>query len=341
MKRSDRNNQDNIILFPDLEKRLMEKGVEKLQQKKYNEAIHLFSEAKTLAPENSDIQIGLILAYFESGNLREAKLLAKEMLKEGIGDYFRIVELYISILVQMNEYEEIAEVIQALMEEKEIPPEKYEHFSKMLHLSKKMTEGKKDRRAEEETVDEWKDDELNLFSSHDPKEQMLKIVKLSKQNIRPYIEEIKSYFISEEGHPFIKTMLLNILKEQEYAKEVRVNKFGNSIAIVPVELTDVREQNKMNEITNKLKDRLENEDPVLFENIHTLIERHFFLMYPFELGPADPSVWAAAYHFIGAEYFGAACSVSEFAIKYHASTEEITKALRMIREVEEISYPII
>lgn len=341
MKRRDRSNKGNIILFPDLEKRLMEKGLEKLQQKEYREAIHLFSEAKNLDPENTEIHIGLVLAYFESGDFKEAKLLSKEMLKEGIGDYFQIVELYISILVQLNEYEEIAAVIEALLEEKEIPPEKFEHFSKMLHFSKKMIESKKEKPVEEENFYSLHEDKKNLFSSQDPKEQILKVAKLSKQNIRPFIEEIKSYFISEEGHPFLKTMLLNILKEQEYEKEVRVNKFGKSETLIPAELTDIREQNKMSEITYKLKDTLENEDPVLFENIKTLIERHFFLMYPFDFGPTDPAVWAAAYHFIGSEYFGSAHSVGDFAKKYNTSEAEINKALKMIREVEEISYPII
>lgn len=339
MKKRDRINNGNIILFPDLEKRLMEKGMEKLQQKKYNEAIQLLSEAKNFDPENTDIHIGLVLANFESGNLREAKLLAKEMLKEGIGDYFKIVELYISILIQLNEFEEIVAVIEALLEEKEIPPEKFEHFSRILHLSKKMTEGKKEKRVEEENSHSLQEAKKSLFSSHDPKEQILKVAKLSKQNIRPFIEEIKSYFISEDGHPFLKTMLLNILKEQEYEKEVRVNKFGKSEYLIPAKLTDIREQNKMFEITDKLKDTLGNEDPVLFENIRMLIERHFFLMYPFDLGPTDPSVWAAAYHFIGLEYFGSSYSLDKLAEKYHIPAEEINKALIIIRDVEEISYP--
>ncbi|EIJ79073.1 hypothetical protein PB1_15984 [Bacillus methanolicus PB1] len=341
MKKRDRNNKDNIILFPDLEKRLMEKGLEKLQLKEYHEAIHLFSEAKNLDPENTEIHIGLVLAYFESGNLGEAKLLAKEMLKKGIGDYSQIVELYISILVQLNEYEEIIAVIEALLEEKAIPPEKFEHFSRILHLSKKMIESKKEKRVAEENLHSIYEDKKKLFSSHDPKEQILKVAKISKQNIRPFIEEIKSYFISEEGHPFLKTMLLNILKEQEYKKEVRVNKFGKTEYLIPAKLTDIREQNKMFEITYMLKDTLENEDPVLFENIKTLIERHFFLMYPFDFSPTDPSVWAAAYHYIGTEYFGSARSVGEFAEKYNASAEEINKALKIIREIDKISYPII
>ncbi|MDE3839807.1 hypothetical protein C0966_10595 [Bacillus methanolicus] len=341
MKRRDLSNKGNIILFPDLEKRLKEKGLEKLQQKKYHEAIHLFSEAKNLDPKNTEIHIGLVLAYFESGNLREAKMLAKEMLNEGIGDYFQIVELYISILVQLNEYEEIAAVIEALLEEKEIPPEKFEQFSRMLHLSKKMFKGKNEKRDEEENLHSLQENKNNLFSSNDPKEQILKVAKISKQNIRPFVEEIKTYFISEEGHPFLKTMLLNILKEQEYEKEVRVYKFGRSEYFIPVKLADIREQNKMFEITYMLKDTLENEDPVLFKNIKTLIERHFFLMYPFDFGPSNPSVWAAAYHFIGSEYFGSAHSVGEFAEKYNASPEDIKKAMKIIREVEEISYPII
>ena len=47
-------------------------------------------------------------------------------------------------------------------------------------------------------------------------------------------------------------------------------------------------------ITHQLKDiievigqRLENEDPILYEHIKKLVERQFFLLYPFKLEPDD------------------------------------------------------
>ncbi|PLR75477.1 hypothetical protein CU633_20690 [Bacillus sp. V3-13] len=342
MKKSNRPGRDeNIILFPDLEKRLIEKGLDHLQQKKFHDAIGFFTEAKSLDPSNSDVYIGLVLAYFESGQLAKAKELAKEMLNEGIGDYIQIVDLYLMILVQLNEYEEIAATIEVLLQEREIPKDKLEHFSKMLHFSRRMSEGRADETMEDALNEESMIDELNLFSSRNPKDQMLLIAKLANRNIRPYAGEITDYLRAEEGHPFLKTMLLNLLTEHEYEKEVLVQKFGRSMTVNPEELGSVQNQEGLINISQLLREKLENDDPVLFENIKSLLERHSFLLYPFEFEPEDPRVWAAAYHFISLKYHGVDRREEDIAAGYGADRDAMEAALEFILMVEEISYPII
>ncbi|WP_318508149.1 tetratricopeptide repeat protein [Bacillus sp. T3] len=139
MKKRERFKKNgNIILFPDLDKRLVEKGLDQLKQKNFSAAIELLNEASQLNPDNEDVFIGLVLAYFEAGNYNEANKLAKKLLQTGIGDYFKIVDMYIMILVQQHEYAEIVMTIEALLEEKEVPPEKIEHFMNMLQFSRKV-----------------------------------------------------------------------------------------------------------------------------------------------------------------------------------------------------------
>lgn len=343
-KRARVRRDDNLIIFPDLEKRLTEKGLESLQKKKFNEAVRYFEDAKEMDPENADTLIGLVLAYFEAGKLKEAGSLAKEMLCQGIGDYFQMVDLYVMILIQLHEYEEVVHTIGALLEEKEIPPEKAEHFRTILQFSKKMVDNKTfdDQDDYREKLEkESKLESFNLFAYQDPKEQMLLVAKLSTQNIRPYVEEIKSYLNSESGHPFLKTMLLNVLKEQEYDREVEVTKLGIRKVVLPTEMPDIQGQEKQREVTAKLGEFLEQDDPVLFENIKSLVERHFFLMYPFDMEPSDAGAWAAAYHFTADQYHGMDTDKTDLMEKYSVSEAEFLKAEEQIQLIEEISYPII
>jgi tetratricopeptide (TPR) repeat protein len=344
-KREPVKQKENVIFFPDLDKRLTEKGLENLHMKRFKEAISLLEDARELDPENGDILIGLVLAYFEGASFKKAKELAKEMLLKGIGDYFQMVDLYLTILIQLHEYKEIVATIEALMDEKEIPLEKKEHFLTILQFSRRMAENRLSQgevREQEESLQvENELAEFNLHSINDPKEQMLYISSLADKNIRPYINEIKRFLNDSSGNPFLKTMLLNLLKEQEYDKEISVEKFNIHNVFIPTQLPEIGSQTEMIEIKNQLKQRLEQSDPVLLENIKSLVDRHFFIFYPFSLEPAELNAWAAAFHIVVLEYYGSEPTVQEFSIEYGIEGKKIIQALAHIRKVEEISYPVI
>jgi tetratricopeptide (TPR) repeat protein len=322
----------NVIFFPGIEQRLKDKGLESLQMKKYNEAITLLEEAKELNPEDGEILIGLVLAYFEASSYKKAKTLTNEMLLKGIGDYFQIVDLHLSILIQLHEYEEIVTTLEVLLEEKEFPPDKHSHFLTLLQFSKRMAENNK---PEEDLPDST----LNLLSLHNLNEQMAVISNLADRNIRPYIAEIQDYLCSNEGHPFLKTILLTLLKDQEFDKEIKVRKFDLELKVAPAQLPEIQLQPKMKEIKKRLADILENNNPVLFDNIIGLVERIFFISFPFELQPESVNAWAAAFHLLGQDYFGIEPEIDEISNDYQVPREKIELAMTKIREVEEISIP--
>ncbi|MDP4084524.1 MAG: tetratricopeptide repeat protein [Bacillota bacterium] len=339
-KRGPVKHKENVIYFPGLEKRLTEKGLESLHKKKYKEAIDFLEDARDHDPENEDVLIGLVLAYFEASSLKKAKDLANEMLLKGIGEYLQMVDLYLTILIQLHEYSEIVSTIEALLEEREIPPEKQEHFVTILQFSRRMAESNpsiKNDDSEKEEVQQA----FDLISIQDLKEQMLYISSLSEKNIRPYLNEIQEYLKGKSGHPFIKTMLLNVLMEQEYDQKLMVEKFNRQIEVTPTELEEIKSQEKMMEIEEILKERVESHNPILFENIKSLMERYFFMYYPFSLEPAEPAIWASAFHFVVLEYYGEEPRVEEFTSEYGIENESLSIALMKIREIEEISYPII
>ncbi|RSD23342.1 tetratricopeptide repeat protein [Mesobacillus subterraneus] len=342
MKKRD-SEKNNVILFPGLEKRLLEKGLDYLKEKKYRDAIHYLEQALRHDPENSDIFVGLVLANYEAGNIKQAKEIASEMLRSGLGDYIQVIDLYLMILVQLNEYNEIVSTIEALLEEREIPAEKHEHFIRMLEFGKRMQEGKVEPEMLEPFEEEpgMEDQVLDLFSYTDPNDQVMVAAKLARENIRPYKMEITEYIASSEGHPFLKTMLLNILKEQEFGDEIAVEKFGWEEAFVPASLPELKEYIENSGILQLLSGEIENEDPVLYENVQSLVERYFFLVYPFRLPAGRAEAWAAACHFIANEYYGFDDSLDSFAEVYGSSKEEAEQVLGFIRRLEEISYPII
>jgi tetratricopeptide (TPR) repeat protein len=333
--------KDNVILFPGLEKRLLEKGLDYLKQQKYRDAIKFLEQALDHDPENSDVYVGLVLANYEAGNTHQAKELVAEMLRSGLGDYIQVIDMYLMILVQLNEYNEVVTTIEALLEEREIPAGKHEHFITMLEFGKRMLNGDEEMETDESFKEGPEEEELNLFDYKNPNDQVMVAAGLAKVNIRPYIIKIREYAESEEGHPFLKTMLLNILKEQEYAEETQVHKFGWTESFNPANLPELKDYIEDTGVIKLLGDEIESDDPVLFENVQSLVERYFFLVYPFKLPIGQASAWAAACHFIANEYYGFEDSLESFAGIYNSQTEEAEQVLDFIRRLEEISYPII
>lgn len=339
MKKRERAKRiDNVIFLPGIEQRLTEKGLESLQNKRFQEAINLLEEAREHDPDNGDVLMGLVLAYFEAAAYKKAKALASEMLLKGIGDYFQMVDLYLTILIQLHEYQEIVSTIEALLDEKEIPPDKHNHFLTILQFSRRMADNSQPEPNEDELEEEG-GKQLNLLAMGDLNEQMLIISSLAEKNIRPYTDEITEYLRADDGHPFLKTMLLSLLKEQEYDKELMVNKFNSTMKVVPINLPDIQSQPRLKEIIKLLEDRVESSDPVLFENIRGMVERILFISYPFTQEPEPAAAWAAAFHKLVLEYFGNETQIKDISREYEVSEEKIEQAITQIRELEEISYP--
>ena len=334
------SNKDNVILFPGLEKRLLEKGLDYLKQQKYRDAIQYLEQALEHDPENSDVYVGLVLANYEAGNTHQAKEMVAEMLRSGLGDYIQVIDMYLMILVQLNEYKEVVATIEALLEEREIPADKHEHFISMLEFGKRMLNGDTEMESIESFEEETEEEELNLFDYKTPNDQVMVAAELAKVNIRPYVTKVKEYVESEAGHPFLKTMLLNILKEQEYGEETHVRKFDWEESFTPAEIPELKDYIENSGVIQLLSSEIESDDPVLFENVQSLVERYLFLVYPFELPIGRASAWAAACHFTANEYYGFEDPLESFAEIYGSEVEEAEQVLDFIRKLEEISYPI-
>ncbi len=134
-------NQDEfgkVIAFPGLKDRLFEKGVDALEEGDAHAACDLLSQAYELESLNPEISTALVLALYECKEYEEAQGICREMLLEGVGDYFETVDMYLMILIQLHEHQDVVDTLHALFDEKEVPFEKEEHFKKLLQFSEKM-----------------------------------------------------------------------------------------------------------------------------------------------------------------------------------------------------------
>ncbi|MGE8206059.1 tetratricopeptide repeat protein [Heyndrickxia sp. NPDC080065] len=337
MKKKDKGSKDqNIVLFPGLKDRLLEFGLKHLDNHQYDEAVNLLRQAYEIDPENEEIGMGFLLALYESSNYEEAKDVCKELLHKGIGSYFEIIDVYLMILIQLSNHNEVVHTIKALLDENEVPMEKVDHYEKLLQFSQNRVI------TDKQPIDTHLNKKMEpLFLNGDMKESIFKIAGLANQNIFPHLTELTNYLENESAHPFLQTMVLNLLREHGIDKNIVVKKFHYEETLIPVNLNAVFETPFYLVLIDYMKEKIENENPTLFNQIKEMADRHLFLLYPYELIPNKKNLWTAAYHSFGHELYGESMDLNRKAKDYEVDVSSLVNAIGFIKKLEEISLPIV
>ncbi|PPA71566.1 tetratricopeptide repeat protein [Jeotgalibacillus proteolyticus] len=291
---SESNQDKKIIPFPKLKDRLVERGLEKLQDQQHEEAISLLMEAFEMDKDDPVTTTSLAVALYEDHRWQEAKELCEKMLREGLGDYEETLELYIMNLFQLKDHDKIASTIQTVMDEGILTPERAERFNHLLSISRKQDQQEEQR---ETSLDD-------LVLHKDLEQQMVQAANLSKQNIHPIKMSIIELIKVKETHPFIKTMLLNVLREQGVKDEVEVEKWGQKSTVSPSQLQDPFESEFFQSVVAQIQQQAGHEDPNLVELAVDIIKRHQFLLYPYSWIEQDQEIISRAYLHLAERYMG-------------------------------------
>ncbi|WP_226667155.1 tetratricopeptide repeat protein [Metabacillus litoralis] len=329
-------NRSKVIPFPNLKERFLDKGMALLKEKKYNEALGMFSEAKALNEDKAEIYLGMAICLMELGELREAKDICKKMLLEDIGHYFTVLQIYLTILIQLREYQEVQNTIEAVLEENHLPAESAEHFYKLLEFSRKMTQNQDDI---VEDLEEEKEQTMYIEDLlEDVSKQMSYVESLRDRNINKHFSSLKLLLENPMTHPMVKTMILHLMIENEISKEVTVTKFGETMSVKPSELNDISDHLFTKKVLNILDDTLGIENPTLYEAVKEIWIRHLYVLYPFLPQPTEAKLWAAALQVVGYEMHGISLEIEEIAVLYEKSISHLEEACQKIYQIEEISY---
>ncbi|WP_243354464.1 tetratricopeptide repeat protein [Bacillus litorisediminis] len=326
-KQEDRNNS-NVIPFPNLKERLIQLGAEALQNHEPEEAIDYLEQALQYDAEDERILWALIASYMEIKEWNKAKGICQEMLHKGIGSYYMVFETYIKTLIELRQFEEANRHISVLLEEQgdELNPNVRDRLEKLLSFIEK----RKNRPEPSHDSLGVKMDDAYWFQH----------LQLFQQDIRPFIKEIEIMLNEPDRHPFIKSVILHALIEQKYDHPISVSKFGKKQTLVPKEEEGFNGQIFYQKLISLLKERLEHENPSLLTNLKQLIERHFFILFPFQMEPiGKEEAWACAYHIKGMELYGLEVNQETMIDEYVTSMESVTTSMNQIQMLESIPFP--
>lgn len=346
MGKQAKGQDDNVILFPGLVTKLVEKGMASLKEKKYYDALTYFKQSTDLEPKHPQARYGLVITNIELHQLEEAKKHCESMLKEGIGEYYDVLQVYVSLLVQLGDYQQVVDLLEVVIAEEKLPPKMAESFFHLLEFSRQMTEGFDDNDTELDIEGESleiissRNDLIQALEKGDPDQQWGAIKQLSHYNPKDVEEVYRTFLKGKENQPVLKSYLLQTLKEMNIQGEFEVHKFGESYFVNIQELESVFHEKFGTTVLRRLEQVLGQENPSMFEMMQQVWWHYLFAIYPKSPEPLNIEVWACALHHMGVNLLEDDHSINETIHKYEADNSEVKQALIHLKQIESVLFSI-
>ncbi|WP_349408060.1 hypothetical protein [Pseudalkalibacillus sp. SCS-8] len=331
-----------IVYFPNLTGKLVNKGMSALKQKKFKESLDYFEQLLGMDPEHPQGNVGVVLSLVELGRLKEAKEKCDEVLKKDIGDYYDVLQIYISILIQLGDYEEVVEILEAVIQEQSLPPQMAENFYQLLYFSRKMAE----EDSEEGVVFSQRaksisDKELehlsNQLQSEDSKQQWQAVQSIESPDEPTIRKELIKYLTYPEANPSLKTIVLQMLKESVTNDTILVHKFGRSMEVKPNELHDIPDGQFYRLVKKIIVHQLEQDNPTLLDMAVQIWDHYLFMIYPFQPEPLNEQLWAVAVLEVAHRLNGIEFDGDELQVAFSLEEKAIENVVEKIMEIEQIS----
>lgn len=318
---------NNIVVFPGTIERLLTEAHSYAENYQYDLANDAFAEA--LQYTEGDEMTLSVYAYslYETRAFEKAKAICEELFSLGPVMYFEAMELYLTILMQLRDFKQVEKIIETLLEEGTIPDDQIEKFQRIKNLNAEIAENKV---LSKHSVEEANTDLVSLshFLSVTTNEQLIIVNDLTATNVRPIAEQLKALIEHEETNPFIKSLLLVLLVEQEVSIEITIKKFNREITVNPAALELPTKLPQFQQVSSIVFEALEKE-PSTLEMVEYLLSKHAIATYPFEWLDYNAEDVATSYIDYVKMMFGKVQEMDDEIIDFLQHLEELTELQQM------------
>ncbi|MEK4486637.1 hypothetical protein MHH81_13740 [Psychrobacillus sp. FSL H8-0484] len=277
--------KENVIVFPGMVETLIADGLAFAEESNYIKAALCFDEAKKYIKLDDMILSVYVLTLLETRRPREAKEICESLLAEKSPVFEQMVELYLTILVELKEYKELDHVLIRLLRDYNFSQDRINSLLQLKDLSIRLA-------AEQDILIEVEDSplviemekeklELEYFTSLRFPQQEQLLQQAFHKNIIDSISEIKAIAESESIAPTIQTLALLLLGSAEVSDEVTMKKFGFKGKVNPSVLPANTAIGRRDAITEYVHEFLQ-KDPSKLALTTELVHRHAYALFPFE-----------------------------------------------------------
>ncbi|MFJ7731446.1 DUF3196 family protein [Lysinibacillus sp. NPDC097231] len=284
---------DNIVVFPGAVQTLIREGHMYAENYQYEEAIASFEKAFLYEAGDELALSAYAYALYETKAYDKARNICEQLLAMGTTLYVEIMELYITVCMQLKEYHQVESLISTLLEENVLPVEQLEKFERLRNLNREVARNIRKQEDAQQILEE-QEYELTKFSELTPDEQSIRLHRLMDTNVRQLKSPLKAIIECSTIHPFVQSLALILLVEQEVSVDITVSKFDQTMMINPTKLVLPNQLPQYRAVKKVIEDKLE-QDPSTLEMVQYLMAKHAIVTYPFEWHPFEADDIAYSY----------------------------------------------
>lgn len=258
----------------------------------------------------------------------QAKIHAKET-------YYDVVSMYVTALKELGEFEE---AINLLIEELSMPyiPYQYEMLFNTAYDEVLLEKQEANYEVESKNQIFSVEEIAQVLKNKNCNEDLLfmAIEQLQQLNIRMIMPTIKEYLLDSRTQFFAKTLLIEILIDQQVDEDIEVEKFGQYYNINPSLMTLVLHKEEYEGIAKYLENSLEDDNPSLLEQCLEYLEFMLYAIYPKDIYEDEWNIKAAAIHYYVATLQSIDINLDELEILYYCDKQEIENELMTLKQIE-------
>lgn len=258
----------------------------------------------------------------------KAKALASET-------YYDVIAIYVSILKEIEEFEEAIDII---VEELSMPyiPYQYEtvfnHAYDELLLAKKEANEGMDYKNHAFTIDDIE----NVLGRDDVNEDLLymAIEQMEGMNIRRLLPVIRLFIQNNEKPDFAKSLLMELMIDQEIDEDMVMVKQGVRYDINPSYAPLVLNQETAVSILQLLSDAIEDDNPSLFMMCEQFLDFYLYQVYPKYIDENDYRAIAGAIHYYLASMQYIDIELADIEYLYNCDQDDVMEVMKSIQTIE-------
>lgn len=282
--------KENVIVFPGTFEKLVENGHVAVEQENYEVAVDAFDQAIVYEPDNPEFLGPYAVALYETKDFQRAKVIAARLLHSGTADYVDAMELYLTISIQLEEYDEVEMTIEALIDEGIVPPDMLKKFNYLRELNCRLSE----RYAQDEPSYQMEIFTLDEFMKMDALAQQYALASLEGSDLTDLVPLLEKIVVRDDVAPLAITFALTLLHQTGHSDELKVRKFGWEKRVVPATMTLPGQDDLTKQVLEEVDRRLL-QDPSRLEMAQGLIEKFAITAFPFGWGTHQAEEVATAY----------------------------------------------
>lgn len=273
---------ENVILFPGMIEKYVENGLKFAEETNFVEAVSCFDKASKYKELSDMVQSVYILSLLEAGRALDAKKICETLYEKRSPFFEQVIELYLTILLDLKEYKQLNEVLDGLMKDSTYTFQQKKNFKQLKELSSKMLTDIT-YSADEETKTNFDKEqfELSSFIKLPYGQQEHLIQEAFHTDITEITEELIAIIEGSDIIPTIKSLALLLLGAAGVDNEVTVEKFGFKETIIPTAPPEHTAVDRVEPIKRCIENLLE-KDPSKLQMTLEMVHRHAYTLFPFD-----------------------------------------------------------